>query len=52
MNVENLKAVAKILAESDEQESMRILSYVWIRLEYLHKLENLKLAGYVEEVRP
>lgn len=38
---------AKLLAECNEAECFRIMSYITIRLEYLHNLESLKGAGYV-----
>jgi hypothetical protein len=39
---------AKLLADCGEAECFRIMSYITIRLEYLHNLESLKMAGYRE----
>ncbi len=43
---ENILAFAKMLSESDEPECMRFMSYIVLRLEYLHGIEHLKLSGF------
>ena len=43
-----MSLAAKLLADCGEAECFRIMSYITIRLEYLHNLESLKVAGYVE----
>jgi hypothetical protein len=48
----NFIELAKMLAEAEEQDCMRAMTYIVIRLEYLHKQEHLKRCGYVEEVAP
>jgi hypothetical protein len=46
-HTENLKNFSEILAESNENECFRFMSYIVMRLEYLHEQEHLKATGYV-----
>ena len=44
----NMETFAFILAESDENECFRFMSYIVMRLEYIHGQEMLKKVVYVE----
>ena len=39
--------IAKKLADCNEAECFRVMSYLVIRLEYLHGMQQLQETGYV-----